>query len=216
MSIFRARHKNHRVVWMFKVFRKCLKVSVFECLSVIHSVTVLAEISLRSPGKLFIFNLQKFIYWMKVSKYNFMSFSKKTLVIQYGILDVKCTKSQHMVMCNAWPLTNQTLSNIWGRVEFAIRYPMLETEEGLKFTRSCYTGWSFIACCRSGSCFKTLMKNVIVWIYSSHTVYHHQLMLVVVNIQACTVSLLIIEHRSYSTSETACIHSMGQYFRCHT
>ena len=65
-----------------------MKVSVFECLSVIRSVTVLAETSLRSPRKLFIFIIKKYIYRMKVSKFNFMPFWKKTLVIQYAILDV--------------------------------------------------------------------------------------------------------------------------------
>ena len=44
------------------------KVLLFECLAVVRSASFLAEISVTSPRKLFIFIIWKNIFWMKVSK----------------------------------------------------------------------------------------------------------------------------------------------------
>ena len=48
------------------------------------SVAVLAEISIRSPRKLFIFNIKKYIFRIKVSR-------KKTLILKKKTLQLTCS-----------------------------------------------------------------------------------------------------------------------------
>ena len=69
-----------------------------------------------------------------------------------------------------WPIKNEMLSNTWSCVESPYDVRCWIRTKGYTRLGLVNTGASSFAWCRSGSCFKTLMKNLIAWMFSCRPV----------------------------------------------
>ena len=91
---YSAEPQLHVYAYMFHMAISCL------CSAAYISSAVLAEISLRSPRKLFIFIIKKYIYRIKVSKNKLIKFWKK----------LHCTSPEDMVcMSHAYDTNDRPL-----------------------------------------------------------------------------------------------------------
>ena len=72
-------------------------------------------------------------------------------------------------MTIVWPLHIETLSNIRCHVRFLCEIWCLIWKKGCNCLALVHQGHRLLTSCWSRDCFKTLLENAIVWMFSSHT-----------------------------------------------